>query len=84
MTIEATKLLANAWQRRLASNKESLFDETIESFWTEQWLFYANSVRFASAMAGADYGVFDNGRYNLSRNIQRMKDWMKFLETKKK
>jgi len=84
MTIEATKLLANAWQRRLASNKESLFDETIESFWTEQWLFYANSVRFASAMAGADYGVFDNGKYNLSRNIQRMKDWMKFLETKKK
>uniref|UniRef100_A0A7C4EL54 Hydroxylamine oxidase n=1 Tax=Thermodesulfovibrio aggregans TaxID=86166 RepID=A0A7C4EL54_9BACT len=84
MTLQATGLLLDAWKRGLANKKDSLFNETIESLWTEQWLFYANSVRFASAMGGADYGVFDNGRWNLSRNIQKMSDWIKFLEKKKK
>jgi hydroxylamine dehydrogenase len=48
----------------------------------EQWLFYANSTRLASAMAGADYGVFANGRWYLSKNIRTMLDWARFLQRK--
>jgi len=34
-------------------------------------------------MAGADYGVFANGRWYMSKNIQEMIDWLKFkLEEK--
>jgi hypothetical protein len=47
--------------------------------WVEQWLFYANSTRFASAMGGADYGVFAEGRWYMSKNIQQMADWLRFL-----
>ena len=43
-----------------------------------QWLFFANSTRFASAMSGADYGVFANGRWYMSKNIQEMHDWLRF------
>ena len=62
---------------------QSLFDEALERKWVEQWLFYANATRMASAMAGTDYGVFANGRWYLSRNIQEMIDWLHFkLEIK--
>jgi hypothetical protein len=61
----------------LAQN-DSIFNEAIEKKWVEQWLFYANSTRFASAMAGADYGVFANGRWYLSKNLQEMMDWLEF------
>jgi hydroxylamine dehydrogenase len=44
----------------------------------EQWLFYANSTRYSSAMAGADYGVFANGRWFMAKNLQEMVDWLKF------
>ncbi|MCS7163669.1 MAG: hypothetical protein NZ845_01540 [Thermodesulfovibrio sp.] len=84
MTVQATKLLLSAWEKGVANNKDGLFNETIENLWVEQWLFYANSVRLASAMGGADLGVFENGRWNLSRNIQKMSDWIKFLERQKK
>ena len=57
---------------------ENIFDEAIEKKWIEQWLFYANSTRYASAMGGADYGVFANGRWYMSKNIQEMVDWMSF------
>ena len=53
---------------------DGIFNETIEKKWVEQWLFYANSTRFASAMAGADYGAFANGRWYLTKNIQEMVD----------
>ena len=53
------------------------FDEPIEKMWVEQWLFFANSTRFASAMVGADYGVFANGRWYLSKNLQEMVEWLK-------
>lgn len=81
MTLTATKILLEAWEKGAAkgpSQKDSVFNETLEKMWVEQWLFYANTVRYASAMAGADYGVFANGRWNLSRNIQEMKDWLDF------
>ena len=80
MTLEATKILLSVWEKgstKGLDKKDSIFNEGIEKKWIEQWLFYANSVRFASAMAGADYGVFANGRYFLSKNIQDMIDWLK-------
>jgi hypothetical protein len=80
MTLTATQILLSAWKNGLAkglAQKDSPFNEAIEKKWVEQWLFYANSTRFASAMAGADYGVFANGRWHLSKNIQEMVDWLK-------
>lgn len=80
MTLEATKIILSAWENGAAKGldkKDGIFNEGIEKKWIEQWLFYANSVRFASAMAGADYGAFANGRYFLSKNIQDMIDWLK-------
>jgi hydroxylamine dehydrogenase len=87
MTLSATKLMLTAWEEGAAkgpSQNGDLFDEAIEKKWVEQWLFYANATRFASAMAGTDYGVFANGRWYLSRNIQDMIDWIKFTMNEKK
>jgi hypothetical protein len=84
ITLEATKILFSAWEKGLAkgiAQGENIFDEAIEKKWTEQWLFYGNSTRFASAMGGADYGVFANGRWHQSKNLQEMKDYLKFLKT---
>jgi hydroxylamine dehydrogenase len=81
MTLAATKLLLSAWENGAAqglAQGDSIFDEAIEKKWVEQWLFFANSTRYASAMAGADYGVFANGRWHMSKNIQEMTDWLEF------
>ena len=81
MTLTATKILLSAWEKGAAkglAQKDSIFNEAIERKWVEQWLFYANSTRFASAMMGADYGVFANGRWHLGKNIQEMIDWLEF------
>jgi hydroxylamine dehydrogenase len=80
MTLSATKVLSKAWERGLATGPGrggTPFDEPIEKMWVEQWLFYANSTRFASAMGGADYGAFANGRWNLSKNLRDMEEWVK-------
>ena len=37
------------------------FDEANEQKWIREWLFYANSVRYAAAMSGPDYATFKNG-----------------------
>jgi hypothetical protein len=79
MTLTSTKILLSAWEKGAAKGLEqddSIFNEAIERKWTEQWLFHANSARLASAMAGADYGVFANGRWYLSKNIQEMLDYI--------
>jgi hydroxylamine dehydrogenase len=79
MTLTSTEILITAWNSGAAKGLEqndSLFNDTIERKWTEQWLFYANAARLASAMAGADYGVFANGRWYLSKNIQEMLDYI--------
>ncbi len=73
MTLTASSLLSKAWQSALA-DPSNPFDEGVEKLWVEQWLFYANSTRFASAMMGADYGVFANGRWFMSRNVRDMID----------
>ncbi len=79
MTLTATRILMAAWDQGLAKGlgqNDSIFNEAIEKKWVEQWLFYANSTRFSSAMCGGDYGVFDNGRWFLSKNIRDMMDWL--------
>lgn len=86
MTLTATKILLSAWENGAAkglAQKDSIFNEAIEKKWVEQWLFYANSTRYASAMIGADYGAFANGRWYLSKNIQEMADWLEFKLNKK-
>ena len=86
MTLAATGVVLAAWERGAAkglSQGDSLFNEAIEKKWVEQWLFYANSTRFSSAMIGADYGVFANGRWYMSKNIQDMVDWLHFKAKEK-
>jgi len=81
MTLAATQILLSAWEKGAAkglAQKDSIFNEAIEKKWVEQWLFFANSTRYASAMAGADYGVFANGRWYMSKNIQEMADLLEF------
>ncbi|MEW6667929.1 MAG: multiheme c-type cytochrome [Thermodesulfobacteriota bacterium] len=81
MTLTATRVLLSAYEKGAArgpAQQDSLFNEAIEKKWIEQWLFFANSTRFASAMGGADYGVFANGRWSMSRNIEDMRDWLEF------
>jgi len=82
LTLAATKVLLEAWDRGAArglAENDSIFNETIEQKWVQQWLFYANSTRYASAMGGADYGVFANGRFFLSSNLTEMADWLRLL-----
>jgi len=81
MTLTVTKILLTAWEKGAAQGLPqgaNIFDEAIEKKWVEQWLFFANSTRYASAMAGADYGVFANGRWYMSKNVQEMRDWLEF------
>ena len=73
MVVAATKLMVSAWQNGLAAS-ENPFDEAIEQKWVSQWLFYANSVRYGSAMGGPDYSSFKNGWFYLSNTLQEMKD----------
>jgi hydroxylamine dehydrogenase len=87
MTLTATKIVSTAWEKGVAkglAQKDSPFNEYIEKKWVEQWLFYANSTRFASAMGGADYGVFAEGRWYLSKNIQEMLDHLQLMLKVKK
>lgn len=82
MTLQATKILSQAWEEGLATGipqGANPFDEAIEIKWVEQWLFYGNSVRFATAMGGADYGVFADGRWTQNKNLQEMHDYLKLL-----
>ncbi|MCU0821607.1 MAG: hydroxylamine oxidase [Spirochaetes bacterium] len=86
MTLTSTKILLSAWENGAArgpADKDSIFNEYIEKLWVEGWLFFANSVRFSAAMAGSDYGVFENGRWYLSKNIQAMYDLLNLKKTKK-
>ncbi len=76
-TEAATRVMLKAWEENAASQEGSLFDEAIERRWVEQWLFYGNSTRFAAAMLGADYGVFDNGRWMQAGNPHEMLEMLK-------
>lgn len=79
MVRTATDLVREAWDKGLATGPAgggSAFDEPVEILWTEGWLFHANSVRFSSAMGGADYGVFASGRFHLARTVRDMAEWL--------
>jgi hypothetical protein len=74
MTQTATNLMIEAWNKGL-EDKSNPFDEPIEQRWVKQWLFFANSVRYASAMTGApDYAAFKNGWWEMTNNITEMKE----------
>ena len=74
MTLAATELMLQAWQRGI-EDRTNPFDEPLEKMWIKQWLFYSNSIRYASAMTGApDYAAFKLGWWELAENLQRMKD----------
>lgn len=80
MILTATELLLEAWDKGAAkglAHNDSIFNEAIEKKWIEQWLFFANSTRMSSAMLGTDYGVFDNGRWYMAKNIQEIHDWLR-------
>lgn len=80
MVLAATELMLDAWDKGIA-NQTNPFDETLEQKWIAQWLMYANSVRYASAMAGPDYAAFKNGWWSLTKNLQDMKEsiWLKMV-----
>ncbi len=79
-TLTITKMMQEAWERGYAQGLDqgaNPFDEAVERQWSDAWLFYANTVRFASAMAGGgDYGVFADGRYQLSKSAIDLHDWL--------
>jgi hydroxylamine dehydrogenase len=74
----ATDLMQEAWSNGIATGLDqgqNPFDEGIERIWSDGWLFYANTIRYASAMAGGgDYGVYANGRYQLSTALFQLAD----------
>jgi len=76
MVKAATTLLQGAWDAGLA-DKSNPFDEAIEQKWVKQWLFYANSVRFGSAMMGPGYTTFEHGWWDLTNNLAEMTDLIK-------
>jgi hypothetical protein len=86
MTLTSTGMMMQAWDSKAATGPAqggSHIDEAIEKTWAEQWLFFGNSTRFSSAMQGADYGVFANGRWYMAKNIQELWDWLKTAARRK-
>lgn len=81
MVWAATDLILNAWDKEIIS-KSNPFDEALEQKWIEQWLFFANSVRYASAMSGPDYAAFKNGWWRLTKNLHDMRELMHIKEIK--
>ncbi|MFZ5997235.1 MAG: multiheme c-type cytochrome [Nitrospirota bacterium] len=74
MVSAATTLMADAWKNKL-EDQTNPFDEGTEEMWVKQWLFYANTVRYSSAMTGApDYGAFKLGWWELTNNLRNMKE----------
>lgn len=80
-TLDATRTMSEIWRKGFADGLSgptaNPFDEAVEKKWTDSWLFYANTTRFASAMAGGgDYGVYADGRYQLNRRTAELSDWL--------
>ena len=82
-TLTATRVMSEIWAEGLAE-PENPFDEYPERLWCDQWLFYANTVRFASAMGGGgDFGVFADGRYQTTRHLMKLEDWFNSAKSRK-
>jgi len=75
MTRAATDLMRRAWDLGLA-DKTNPFDEPIERQWMKQWLYYANSIRLGSAMAGPDNETFQTGWFDLTTHLREMQEWI--------
>lgn len=76
MTVAATQLASKSWKSGIEDSSNP-FDEEIEMMWIEQWLFFANTMRYSAAMTGApDYEAFKHGWWDMSKNLQHMKDMM--------
>lgn len=73
MTLAATKLMVYGWEHG-AADKTNPFDERTEQLWIQQWLFYANSTRYGSAMGGQDYSAFKNGWWYLTQNLKKLEE----------
>ena len=77
-TLAATRIMQDIWQNGFADRRDNPYDEAIERKWSESWLFYSNTIRFASAMGGGgDYGVYADGRFHLSKTLLELEDWLK-------
>lgn len=73
----ATDIMNDIWKGWYADLACNPFDEAIEKRWKDVWLFYANTIRFTSAMGGGgDYEVFADGHYHLSQAVQEMNAWL--------
>jgi hydroxylamine dehydrogenase len=84
MTRSATQLVVKAWQDGI-EDKSNPFDEEIEKMWVEQWLFYANTMRYSAAMTGApDYEAFKDGWWDMTKNLVQMKDMIDLKSALKK
>ena len=86
MTLAATKLVQRAWASGAARGPAqggSPYDEPLERRWVEQWLFWANSTRFSSAMMGWDHGVFEGGRWEQSKGLKELKEAVEQAERAK-
>ncbi len=79
-TLFATQLMLEGWEKGYNTGPAdggNPFDEHGERLWSGLWLFSANSVRFASAMAGGgDYGVFADGRYHMTDRTLALDSWL--------
>jgi hypothetical protein len=71
MVLSATKILQTIWDAGI-NDPANPFDESLELLWVRQWLYYANSVRYAGAMSGPDYAAFKNGWFDLTENLKAM------------
>lgn len=84
MIHSTTMLMFDVWKSKV-EDKTNLFDESIEKMWVRQWLFYANSIRYASAMTGApDYATFKNGWWNMNETFNQMQDWFKLKKANRR
>jgi hypothetical protein len=83
-TLTATRTLLEIWDRGEAQGPAaggSPFDEAIERRWADIWLLYANSIRFAAAMAGGgDYAVFADGHYTHAKRVAELQEWLEQRE----
>ncbi|UCE52462.1 MAG: hydroxylamine oxidase [Desulfobacterales bacterium] len=79
-TLIGTRIMQEIWRNGFAIGLDqggNPFDEAVEKKWSDTWLLYANTIRFASAMGcGGDYGVFAGGRYQLSQTLLELDEWL--------
>lgn len=76
MVLTATGSVREAWKRGLV-DRTNPFDEPLEIRWVRQWVFYANSIRYGSAMSGQVNMAFKNGWWSLNENLKAISQGQK-------